>query len=95
MTSPGPQRVEFLAAAYEDLAKLDDIDPTDHPDPLGRIHFLAILAATANDQIAEIIDQIPADQRDWDQIAAATGTTKPGAWHQRRTHRKDPAIYIV
>jgi hypothetical protein len=80
---------------HEATSTLDQLDPADHPSLLGHIQLLAVLAATAQDQIAETIDQIPADQRDWGQIAAATATTKPGAWHQWRTHREDSATNII
>jgi hypothetical protein len=80
---------------HEATRTLDQPDPADHPGLLGHIQLLAVLAATAYDQIAETIDEIPVDQRDWDQIAAAMGTTKPQAWHQWRTHRQDPATHII
>jgi hypothetical protein len=66
-----------------------------HPSPLRRVEMLAVLAGTALDLAAEVIDQIPAGQRDWDTIAEAAGIDKPTAWRLWRVFRDDPAVHTI
>jgi hypothetical protein len=91
-----PSRVRHARSLIDEaVVRLDRIDGCDHPGPPGEIQLLAALAATARDRIAEIIDLIAADERDWDEIAAAQGLTKAEAWRQWRADREDPAAYTL
>jgi hypothetical protein len=74
---------------------LDQAGPGAVPGLLGRVETLAVLAGTALDLAAEAIDQIPADQRDWDAIAEAAGLDKPTVWRLWRAFRDDPAVYAT
>jgi hypothetical protein len=64
------------------------------PGELGRVEVLAVVAGTAVDLIAEVIDQIPPGRRDWDEIARAAGLDKATVWRLWRAVRDDPGIYI-
>jgi hypothetical protein len=64
------------------------------PGELGRVEVLAVVAGTAVDLIAEIIDRIEPNHRDWEEIARAVGLDKATVWRLWRAVRDDPGIYI-
>ncbi|MGH3502565.1 MAG: hypothetical protein ACRDQA_16990 [Nocardioidaceae bacterium] len=72
--------VEAITAAAEQLARDRNCEYTD----LTYLQAMSDLAATAEALITTTIAQMDPDQLDWDQIAAALGTTPDLARHDHQ-----------